>query len=42
MCCSIEKVAFELFVSWPVDADAGMPLGFTAALGSDGASAIGH
>ena len=39
---SIEEVAFELLVSWAVDADAGVPLGFAAAFGSDGASAIGN
>ena len=41
MCSSIEEVAFELFVSWAVDSDAGVPLGFAAALGSDGASSVG-
>ena len=38
---SIEKVAFELFVGWVIDADAGVPFGFAAALGRDGASAVG-
>ena len=39
---SIEKVAFKLLVGWAVDADAGVPFGFAAALGGDGASAIGN
>ena len=34
-------VAFELFVGRAVDADAGVPLGFIAAFGCDGASAVG-
>ena len=38
---SIEEVAFELLVGWAVDADAGVPLGFAAALGSDGTAPIG-
>ena len=38
---SIEKVAFELLVGWAVDADAGMPFGFAAALGGDRASSVG-
>ena len=37
---SIEEVAFELLVGRAVDAHAGVPLWFAAALGSDGASAI--
>ena len=40
MCCPIEKVAFELLVGWAVDADAGVPLGFAAALGSDWTATI--
>ena len=39
---SVEEVAFELLVSGAVNADAGVPLGFAASLGSDGASAIGN
>ena len=39
---SVEEVAFQLLVGWAVDADAGVPLGFTAALGSDGASTVGN
>ena len=39
---SVEKVAFELLVGGAVDADAGVPLGFAAALGCDGASAVGN
>ena len=42
MGCPIEEVAFELLVGWAVDADAGVPLGFTAALGSDGAASVGN
>ena len=38
---SIEEVAFELLVGGTVDADAGVPLGFAAALRSNGASAVG-
>ena len=38
---SVEEVALELLVGGAVDADAGVPLGFAAALGSDGASAVG-
>ena len=34
------EVAFELLVGWAVDADAGVPLGFAAALGRDGTAAI--
>jgi len=30
---SVKEVAFELLVGGAVDADAGVPLGFTAALG---------
>ena len=37
---SFEKVAFELLVGGAVDSDAGVPLGFTAPLGSDRASPI--
>ena len=37
---SVEEVAFELLVRWAVDADAGVPLGFAAALGGNGASAV--
>ena len=39
---SIEEVAFELLVGWAVDADAGVPFGFAASLGSDGAASIGN
>ena len=39
---SVEEVAFELLVGWTVDADAGVPLGFAAALGGNGASSIGN
>ena len=38
---SIEEVVFELLVSWAVDANTCVPLGFAAAFGSNGASAIG-
>ena len=38
---SIEKVAFKLLVGWAVDADAGVPFGFAAALGGDRASSVG-
>ena len=38
---SVEEVAFELLVGWAVDADAGVPLGFAAALGSDRTAAVG-
>ena len=38
---SIEEVAFELLVGWRVDSDAGVPLGFAAALGRDGTSSVG-
>ena len=38
---SVEEVAFELLVGWAVDADAGVPLGFTAALGCDRTAAVG-
>jgi len=38
---SIGEVAFELLVGGAVNADAGVPLGFASALGSDGASAVG-
>ena len=41
MGCSIEEVAFELFVGWSVDADAGVPLGFAASLGGDWAATVG-
>ena len=37
---SIEKVAFELLVGWAVDADAGVPFWFAAALGGDRASSV--
>ena len=37
---SVAKVRFELLVGWAVDTDAGVPLGFAAAFGSDGASAV--
>ena len=39
---SVEKVAFELFVRWAVDADAGVPLGFAAAFGCDRTASIGN
>ena len=38
---SIEKVAFELLVSWAVDTDAGVPFWFSAALGGDRAASVG-
>lgn len=38
---SIEEVASKLLVGRSVDADAGVPLGFTAAFGGDGTSAVG-
>ena len=41
MHCSIEEEAFELLVGWAVDADAGVPFGLAAALGSDGAASVG-
>lgn len=37
-----EEVAFELLVGWAVDADAGVPLGFAAALGSGGTASVGN
>ena len=39
---SVEEVAFELLVGRTVDADAGVPLGFAAAHGCDGTSAVGN
>ena len=39
---SVEKVAFELFVRWAVDADAGVLLGFAAAFGCDRTASIGN
>ena len=42
MGCSIEEVAFELLVGGAVDADAGVPLGFAAALGGDRAASVGN
>ena len=39
---SVEEVAFKLLVGWAVDADAGVPLGFAAAFGGDGTSAVGN
>ena len=39
---SVEEVAFELLVGWAVDADAGVPLGFAAALWGDGTAAVGN
>ena len=39
---SIEEVAFELLVGWAVDADAGVPLWFASALGSDGTASVGN
>ena len=38
---SVEEVALELLVSWAVDADTSMPLGFAAALRGDGTAAVG-
>ena len=38
---SVEKVAFELFVRWAVDADAGVPLGFAAAFRRDWTAPVG-
>ena len=39
---SVEEVAFELLVGGAVDADAGVPFGFAAALGSDRTAAVGN
>ena len=39
---SIKKVAFELLVGRAVDADAGVPLGFSAALGGNRTASVGY
>ena len=37
---SVEEVAFELLVRWAVDADAGVPFWFAAALGGDRGASV--
>lgn len=39
---AVDEERLELFVCWIVDADAGMPFGLAASLGSDGAAAVGY